>query len=61
MAEPRLSMRGLVVVAASSSLRHALRPVVRRRSRICLFPKGARASGGCSPLFTQYASDVFGD
>eukprot|EP00959_Pyramimonas_sp_CCMP1952_P250928 5244631-Pyramimonas_sp.AAC.1 len=49
MAAPRLSMRSLVVVDAPSSVRHALRPVVRRRRRICLCPNGAEAPGGCSP------------
>eukprot|EP00959_Pyramimonas_sp_CCMP1952_P420011 8797259-Pyramimonas_sp.AAC.1 len=31
MAGPRLSIRSLAAVAASSSVRHASRPVVRRR------------------------------
>eukprot|EP00959_Pyramimonas_sp_CCMP1952_P204049 4267266-Pyramimonas_sp.AAC.1 len=40
MAEPMLSVRSHVVAIVSSSVRRALSPAVRRRRRICRFPKG---------------------
>eukprot|EP00959_Pyramimonas_sp_CCMP1952_P343011 7185611-Pyramimonas_sp.AAC.1 len=42
---PKLPMRNGVVETASSSVRHALRPVLHRRKRIWLFPNGAYALG----------------
>eukprot|EP00959_Pyramimonas_sp_CCMP1952_P238504 4983774-Pyramimonas_sp.AAC.1 len=53
MAVPRLSMRSRAVVAASSSVRHALRPVVRRRRRICPFPNGYDVVGGVHVCYLQ--------
>eukprot|EP00959_Pyramimonas_sp_CCMP1952_P148684 3110349-Pyramimonas_sp.AAC.1 len=52
MAAPILFMRSRAVVDASSSVRHALRPVVRRWRRICLFPNGATSNGLMSMLRT---------
>eukprot|EP00959_Pyramimonas_sp_CCMP1952_P231232 4833380-Pyramimonas_sp.AAC.1 len=40
MAAPMLSMRSRAVVIASSSVRRALSPAVRKRRRICRFPNG---------------------
>eukprot|EP00959_Pyramimonas_sp_CCMP1952_P223337 4669170-Pyramimonas_sp.AAC.1 len=49
MEVPRISMRRRVVEIASSSVRHALRPVLRRGKRIWSFPNGAYALGAGPP------------
>eukprot|EP00959_Pyramimonas_sp_CCMP1952_P185101 3870555-Pyramimonas_sp.AAC.1 len=58
MAAPMLSMRRLVVVTASSSVRHALSPAVFTRRRICWAPNGECAPGGAPLLRLPPAEDL---